>query len=451
MGEKIDLHAVNPDPEKLTEYQNFESNIVDYAHFEDNQVARSEQKNAFMKDEAYLPKYDYPRLDGLYDDFMSGRMTPMGHEKKYDSLLDMKSGIYKVTQELHIAAEKGDENSARYAMYADFHEHKLNSILMLEDAQRLREDNNDVNRRAFTEANERLYGEYRQDLFEGIVDGSYEQIFDKETVSELGNIAREYFAAELSVVPDTDDTVYYGADEVSRIMNEALRANGLAETGWEAEVNPNKSGVSVNGTQRKLFLPTNTSRNAAEIKRLMVHEIGVHARRYENGMETGEFLLTNGTGDYLPAEEGLGVILECAIAGNFENASFDRAVERYLVAGYALGADGRGAKDARQTFEASWPKIAERLAGEGGNVDDEKGEARKRAFNHTENAFRGTDFYMQGMIYSKLKVYYEGLVDNMRYFAESGDMRTALDVAMLGEYDHTSEAERNQVAELVRL
>lgn len=451
MGEKIDLHAENPDADQLNEYQDFDSRITDYAHFEDDQAKRAEQKNAFLKDEAYLPQYDYPRLDGLYDDFMSGRMSPMSHEKKFDSLLDMKADIYKVTQELDVAAEKGDENSARYAMYADFHGRKLDAILLVENAQRLRMDNNDVNRREFTKANERLFGEFRQDLFEGIIDGTSGEIFNKEVVGQLGEVAREYYAQELSVVPETDDSVYYGAEEVKDIMNEALTANGLAEAGWVAEVNPNKSGVAVNGTERKLYLPTNTNRNASELRRLMVHEIGVHARRYENGMETGEFLLNNGTGGYLPAEEGLGVILECAIAGNFENASFDRAVERYIVAGYALGAEGAGAKDARQTFEASWPVIAERLAGDEGNPEDFKNEARKRAFSHTENAFRGTDFYMQGMIYSKLKVYYEGLVDNMRYFAESGDMRTALDVAMLGKYNHTSESERNQVAELVRL
>jgi len=450
MSEKLDLHAVNPSREELQQYSNLDSAIVDYNYFEDDAQKRADAKQEFKSGQSYLPDYNYPRLNHIYDDFMTGDMNPMTHEKKYENLLDMKSQIYKSVQELEVASQKGDINAPEYQLYADYQERFYKQILLIESAERLRKNNDDVNRREFTKANERLYGPFHPEYFQAILDGSNAEIFNPEILDKLGAVVKDRFSAELSVVPDTDNTVYYEKDQVADFMNQALAKSGLADQGWQAEINPNKTIVAVNGQEKKVYLPGNIRRNANELRRLMVHEIGTHAWRARNGEASGQKALQFGTADYADVEEGLGVIMECAVAGNFNNASLERAEERYIVAGFALGADGKNPRDARDTFEISWPIIAERLA-KGGEITDKiKETARDRAYNHIENAFRGTDMYMQGMIYAKLKIYYEGLVDNIKYFQDhTDDLEGALDRAMIGKYNHTSTDEYRTVQQLL--
>ncbi|MCL1839528.1 DUF1704 domain-containing protein [Candidatus Saccharibacteria bacterium] len=450
MGEKLDLHATNPSREELLKYENIPSELEEFNYFDDSLKKREAEKEDFLEGKSYLPNYDYPRLSRLYDGFMTGNMRPMTHEKEYENLLNMKGQIYKAVQELEIAAENEDINSAEYKLYADFQERRYMQILLVEEAEKLRMNNSTENRTKFMETNQRLFGAFNPEYFRDILDGTNTRIFDSEMIGNLGDIVKERYRAELSTVPDTTDDVYYDAQQVADTMNQAFQADGLAEKGWTAEIHPTKTIVAVNKVDKKLYLPRNTRRNASELKRLMVHEIGTHAIRAENGLETGQKILEFGTANYADAEEGLGVIMECAVAGNFDNASIDRAEERYIVAGFALGADGKTPRDARNTFEISWPIIAQRLA-KGGEITDKIREtARTRTYNHIENAFRGTDMYMQGIIYSKLQIYYEGLVDNMKYFSgHADDLEGALDRAMIGKYNHTSNDEYHTIEKLL--
>jgi hypothetical protein len=72
--------------------------------------------------------------------------------------------------------------------------------------------------------------------------------------------------------------------------------------------------------------------------------------------------------------------------------------------------------------------------------------AKSQAMTHVENAFRGTNFAMPGVIYTKLKVYYEGLAKNVTYFRNfDGTIDEALDAAMVGKCDHTDENEMNNI------
>ena len=65
--------------------------------------------------------------------------------------------------------------------------------------------------------------------------------------------------------------------------------------------------------------------------------------------------------------------------------------------------------------------------------------ATDEAYRHIENAFRGTDWTTKGCAYLKLKIYYEGLIDNIKYFSKNLDSADdAFRLAMLGKYDHTS-------------
>jgi hypothetical protein len=175
----------------------------------------------------------------------------------------------------------------------------------------------------------------------------------------------------------------------------------------------------------------------------------VHARRSQNGSETGYRILERGTANYGDIEEGLGILLECAVAGNLDNESFDRARDRYIAAGLALGTDGVP-KDARATFEILWRLIA--LKKSDGHIDNDlQLKAKRQVADHIINAFRGTNFAMPGIIYSKLKVYYEGFVKNAAFIeSNKNDINHALDIAMLCKYDHTDEDEVRKVTSLIK-
>jgi hypothetical protein len=73
--------------------------------------------------------------------------------------------------------------------------------------------------------------------------------------------------------------------------------------------------------------------------------------------------------------------------------------------------------------------------------------AKAQATTHVENAFRGTNFAMPGVIYTKLKVYYEGLAKNVAYFRNfNGTINEALDAAMVGKCDHTDQNEMDNIS-----
>jgi hypothetical protein len=164
----------------------------------------------------------------------------------------------------------------------------------------------------------------------------------------------------------------------------------------------------------------------------------VHAQRSQNGYYSGLKILKNGTADYADIEEGLGVLLECIVSGSLENPAFHRARDRYITAGLALGMDSGKPRDARYTYEILWRIIASRKSTDGVISEEIIAQSKDEAYDHIENAFRGTNFAMPGMIYSKLKVYREGLIKNVQYFKDSiDDIDGALDKAMIGKFNHT--------------
>jgi hypothetical protein len=272
---------------------------------------------------------------------------------------------------------------------------------------------------------------------------------DDETLLKLHEVVIKKYENILAVIPDTEDDVFYDAEQCAAIMNDTLNVSGLAEKGWEAVVDADKSNPATNSVKKRIFLPSSTRRNAKQLRRLTVHEQEDHARRGQNGTDVDFEPLKKGTADYADVEEGLGVLLECAIDGTLDNPAFDRARDRYITAGLALGADGKP-RDARQVYEILWRTLAVRNAEEGRISESVITDARSMAYGHVENAFRGTGFWMQGVVYSKLKVYYEGLKKNADYITENADnIEQAIDNAMIGKYNHTDPAELGNILAII--
>lgn len=248
---------------------------------------------------------------------------------------------------------------------------------------------------------------------------------------------------ELAIVPDTDETVLYNAEQCAYYLRESLQSDGLAGAGWVVEIRQDVIVPMTLPMKKRIYIPKNVLFSASSIRRFLIgHEQKVHAWRAENGDKSGDHVLKAGSPSSMGIEEGLGILSECAIEGSLDNPSFHRARDRYITAGLALGLDGRE-RDAREVYEIVWRMIALRQSPDG--IIDEKSidQSKQSAYAHIENAFRGTPFWRKGTIYSKLKVYYEELGANASYMMSfNGDLKTALDRAMIGKYNHTSVDER---------
>ena len=106
--------------------------------------------------------------------------------------------------------------------------------------------------------------------------------------------------------------------------------------------------------------------------------------------------------------------------------------------------------NAQEAFEATWRMLAVRMAGDDGKITSEMiAMAKTETMKHTENAFRATSFRDRGLMYSKLITYYVGLTKNAEWISGVTDINEALDVAMLGKYNHTDPNEVAQVRRMV--
>lgn len=451
------------------------SSFAEYTRFEDDAKVRAATKRDFVAGLISAPKYKYPKLDKLINVADNGEFI----QKKERETREMIA-------ELRTAERSGRVGTAECQLSIDFYNHRLKKIMLVEAASRMRHASSSSEQqvaiREFMSLNRQLYGAMDRALFATMMateqrrveafiprndraravkksleayfiiheyEGDEVALLDDETLDRLQQMITERYGAILSVVPKTDDTVVYDAGQCQAILHSALLAGGLTDKGWTVEIDAAKSNPATNVDTKKIYLPADTRRTAGQLRRLIIHEQEVHARRGQNGADSGVPLLHRGTARYADVEEGLGVLLECVVDGNLDNQSYHRARDRYLTAGIALGLDGNP-KDGRATFGLVWRLLALRLARDGVIEMTGERDAKTLAMLHTENAFRGTNFAMPGIIYTKLKVYYEGLIKNAAFFTQHKDnLPAALNRALLGKYDHVDPVETQEIQTLL--
>jgi len=455
---------------EIKAYEETKAKFTDFPYFEDGFQKRCKAKKSFINGKTYVPEYSYPKLDSIAFN---------------DDISNKKDKIYKAVLELEAAKSYSSIDSSELELYASSLESRLKKIMLVEASSDLYDpfimSDSETNKRGFGEVNESLYGKYDEEMYLGILNTERQKIdsfspknelacaiksdlstllsdidtsknvekalLDKDDIGTLHDYVLDRYSDILDVVPNTPSDVYFDVKQCCEIMSKALKAGGLED--WLAEENPLKVNVVTNSTKKRIYLPSNTRRNADELKRLIIHEQEVHARRLDNGEKSGVGVLGEGTANYLNAEEGLAVMLECAVKGDFNNASIDRARNRYITAGLALGADGEP-RDARETFEIMWRLVAINDSIDGVIDNQDVDGFKDKAYSFIENAYRGTQFWMKGIIYTKLKIYYEGLVANAHYLKNHiNDLDKAFSEVFVGKYDHTNPRERGLVLNIV--
>lgn len=463
---------------ELQAYMDANTTFGGYERFADDRKRRETQIAEFITDVVYAPEFSYPRLEGLRDFDVSEVDEPIIDAKKRTA--------YEAMWELDAHRDQGVFPESLVDLYSAMHEKKLTVVLMVEAADAMRTAGTSqsrlVAREQFTLLNEALYGPMDTAAFSSIMlqeqqrvnsfdakgviatnvqddlrayferhafSGAGAELLTRDELSRTRTAVLHKYSSVLDAFPDSSDDHMYGTDETVAIMQSVLDSDSLGQKGWKVEVDPTATVPNTNVSRQRIFLNPGKQRSANQIKRLYLHEVEVHARRAQNGIDSGYSLLGRGTVDSGDVEEGLGLTFEILHAGSFESPGFMRARDRYMVAGLALGTDGLP-RDARQTFELMWRFIALRNADEGRITERGVATAQQQAMTHIENAFRGTDGVQRGVIYAKLKTYYEGFVKNADFLKRNIDnLDEALSLALAGKFDHTDRGETNLVTQLL--
>lgn len=447
--------------------------FIDYTHFEVNPLAREVAKAGFLRDRSWVPHYTYPKLWKFYDDGSGSRnvMQKTAFMREAMKVLDQAESGGELDRDLSI-------------LYQEYYDTHLKRVMLVDAARGLQMAQDAAQqvtaRRRFNILNQELFGDINRELWLGIMNSvatsvrtfqprnnsakllkqyledalgdmtstiTEFDVYDEQLAADFKPFLEQRYADILSVVP-SDFGGKFDATECAEIMTRALHQGGLAT--WKTEVDKTKINPATSFGKERIYLPTSTSRTADELKRLIIHEQEVHARRGYNGELSGIPLLGFGTANFTPAEEGLGVFMEMILAGSADNPAVHRARDRYITAGLALGVDSGIYRDARSTFEILWRIILLRHCQTNGKSCDElESLAKEQAYTHIENAFRGTSFDAPGVIYLKLKVYYEGLVKNVQLMRQIGANTEAFDQLFVGKYDHTDETERQLITSII--
>lgn len=110
-------------------------------------------------------------------------------------------------------------------------------------------------------------------------------------------------------------------------FDQAIQELGLD---WDTEYT-DKGGVSVNPSLRTVFIPQDKKFDQNEIERLVIHEIGVHVLRAENGFNQPYTILGSGTTRQHLVDEGITSFME-EITGN----SNPRVLRKYASRAIAV-------------------------------------------------------------------------------------------------------------------
>jgi uncharacterized protein (TIGR02421 family) len=211
----------------------------------------------------------------------------------------------------------------------------------------------------------------------------------------------EHAAAEPQSEADVD------AETTAAALGDALAAIGLEE--WRVEVTKELNvRISVQPARRLIRVRGDARFTHADVRRLLVHEIGTHVLRSVNGERQPLKLLSLGVGRYLLTEEGLASLLER------EHGVQDLMTQRiYALRVLAVASSLRG------SFHDAYAAISS-------YVDPEQ------AFELVLRAKRGIGDTSEAGAYTKDIVYAKGFDAVSQHLAEHPEDRDLLFCGKLG-------------------
>lgn len=422
------------------------------------------EKDLFLRDAVAVPDFDYPHLLEL--------------DELEHSIELIKQALKLITENITtLGWDKAELHLASLIFNL-----KRAQLVFAAAQMNVSEVTSGVHAKAaleFEELNSQLYGDMNERAFFGILKTEYERAkayvpktdvaseikadilwaldFVKDHTNEerlidqalIKSYRPKVLAMYRSILQAVPSGRVFKSNECVEIMNETLRVGGLADYGWKAVIDSKKTSPSTQGAEKRIYIPSDTERSTEQLRGLILHEQEVHARRFQNGSHFSQLpLLSSGTAEYLPVEEGLGTFM-ALLAAPKETSPIERARTRYIHVGLALGT-GSEPRDARQVFEITWRLRALQDNPNGIITDDAVAIAREDTYTHIENIFRGTDCSVPGVVYTKAKVYYEGLLKTAKHLSAIEGDSAAFVRMFLGKYNHTDATETAHIMRIIK-
>jgi len=244
---------------------------------------------------------------------------------------------------------------------------------------------------------------------------SYLPEINNPTTLKLPSKASVQYANQ-QTAQEMSDLINIESDETefdSKAILDAFK-NALQQIGdneWVVVVDPNssKTAVSVSQSNMEVIIPESRKVDQDKLKSLIIHEVGTHVARRENGERSKLKLLGLGLDRYLTAEEGISTMREQAYAGKV--ADF-RGIDGHLAISLAKGLDGKP-RDFRQVYQIMEKYyFFNNVTAKSKRTELESFEkAQDSAWKHCVRTFRGTDCATAGACFTKDIVYREGNID----------------------------------------
>lgn len=357
------------------------------------------QKAAFLSGEITNPNHDYARLDGVdfqanlrvLDDIQAELEGAVGNSKYLKAYLDFVKNYAAKTRFMELAYRyKHAANGSAKDQIADEYRVLNAELYGAPDEGTYRSllaKKIDVVRSAELGSNAE---KIRRELLEILANQQIEvnatrEAFtpSHEVIEWMHGVVETLYGVMLNRVPAQDKfTPIEAAVVFQNIIDNEF---GEAAVGWRVDVEPAKA-INVKATEKRIVIPEDRAdMSFDQMRNLVVHEIGVHMMRAITGGDTDLLPFKLGLSDYYDAEEGLGVVMEQALAREYN----DRGVEHYLTTGLAYF----DSQDFRGAFEVKWRlAVLEKAAAKGGVLTEKDvTTARDTAYGQTMRIFRGTD------------------------------------------------------------
>jgi uncharacterized protein (TIGR02421 family) len=259
-----------------------------------------------------------------------------------------------------------------------------------------------------------------------------ELVYEKKRLSLINKIdlnlrvgTNDFSVASQKIYPAPDDKLVKTSYEIlklvkakrskriSRVLTIKLIKNAFAILGiknWKIASKDIVTSAQVQASTRTFFLRKNERFYASYVKRLIVHEIGTHVVRYENGNRQMLRIFSNGFSNRLETEEGLAVYSEFA-AGLLTTSMLRNYAGRVVAVNFALN----------HGFKATYTHLCKYFK-------------PKTALKLTSRVKRGLMDTSKKGAYTKDVIYLRGFFRVFEY-VESGEDLSALFVGRIGIED----------------
>lgn len=406
-----------------------------------------EQKQLFLNGEVQNPSHEYDRLKQLSPESDNARIRELA---------------------AHLP-EAVDEDSIEYIAYSESADRSVKTHELLQAARdthlsdELEARNAEVR---FMELNVELYGEPKEGTYRSLLSEAMQKIDNKnlsesmlgikselaellpavndesdryipseETISNMQKIADYLYGGMFEHIPEDQES--FTPQEVADVFTNIIETEfGEAAEGWKVIVTKAAS-VNVVAGDKLIKIPENRKPvTSVELRGLVAHEIGVHMLRSVTGSETNLPILKTGLSDYYDSEEGLGKVMEQAVAGKY----VESGVPYYMIAGLMYFDD----KDFRDTHDIMWRIDYLNASEEGEEVTEEKISSAKQAtYKSILRMTRGTD----KLPWFKDLAYYNGASKMWQYCELASQDPEKFMLLLMGKSDITNDTHRHIMLE----